>query len=326
MSAEVAERFLAVPWDRQRLIGQIQQGLQALRDERFSLDEVRGVRVTERVMLPFECIEVAWRELRRGRAVWVDSEAGACVEGLDLLRAMGNVLGYGVLRVADEGMTPPEVESWPSVGVDAAPRRVVAVAEDADPELAAYFVARASLRRTGFDPRCVHRVVVAGEQKRFERHLRRLFVGARLGPPHEPGAFAGAVHEEQAQAFDADLAAWREGSGIEEVCPGGRLEVRDSPGTKRSSVYLAPALLVAEGQELRGPPSDPRGPCLIVQRVASEALESSLHVAMESSERDSAWVWVGEAEPDLHRGPKDRWITGALAVSRLPPGLPLPRP
>lgn len=325
MSNELAERFMAVPWDRQRLIGQIQESLHVLREARFPLNDQGGVRVTERARQPFECIEEAWRQVRQGRAVWVDREPGSCVEGLELLRAMGSVLGFGVLQVANEDRPPPEeIEQWPRVGVELAPRRIVAVAEDADPELAAYFVARASLRRTGFDPRCVHRVLVAGERKRFERHLRRLFVGARIGAPNEAGAFAGGVSEEQAVAFESDLNEWRQGSGNVEACRGGRLEVCTKVrrgGVK--AVYLAPALFVVEGEELRG---DPRGPCLIIQRVHEGKLETQLRETLEATEGERAWAWVGEADPKLARGPKDRWIRGALAVSRLPPGLPLPRP
>ena len=35
---------------------------------------------------------------------------------------------------------------------------------------------------------------------------------------------------------------------------------------------------------------------------------------------------VEDVAAKLEAGPKDRWVSGALAVARLPPGLPLPRP
>lgn len=324
LSKELAERHFVVPWDRQRLIGQVQQALWSLSEERFALAPREGVRVIERAAQPYECVEAAWRALRHGQRVWVDRESGACLGGIELLRAMGEVLGYGVLRVGEApGAMDEAVSTWEEVGVDLAPRRVIAVGADADPELAAYVVARAALRRTGFDPRCVHRVLVAGEQGRFERHLRRLFVGVRIGGPDDPEAFAGPVRPDQAEAFESDLADWREGSGIAEVCPGGRLEAGRGDAEQ---MYLAPALFVADGEELRGPQRDPRGPTLILQRVAEGGLETLLRQTLDAVPGPSAWVWVSETKPRLQAAAKDRWVSGALEVARLPPGLPLPRP
>jgi hypothetical protein len=324
LSTELAERHFVVPWDRQRLIGQVQQALWSLSEERFALATSEGVRVIERAAQPYECIEAAWRALRHGQRVFVDREGEACLGGVELLRAMGEVLGYGVLRVAEApGMMEEELSTWEEVGVDPAPRRVIAVDADADPELAAYVVARAALRRTGFDPRCVHRVLVAGEQGRFERHLRRLFVGVRIGDPQDTDAFAGPVRPEQAEAFESDLADWREGSGIAELCPGGRLEAGHGASEQ---VFLAPALFVADGEELRGPQRDPRGPTLILQRVAPDDLESLLRQTLDAVPGPSAWIWISESKPRIEAAEKDRWISGALEVARLPPGLPLPRP
>src|SRR5262249_30419621 len=157
---------------------------------------------------PLEAFELAWRELRRGRRVHVESEAGACPAVYRILREMAELFGEG-LTVSAPGEYEHEHAEWPLIGARLRHDRVALIQADADRELAAYVLARACLRRTGFDPRVVHRVIVVGPVDRLERNLRRLWVGARMGPVDDERAFAGPVDEQHAASFLAAEASWR---------------------------------------------------------------------------------------------------------------------
>jgi len=313
---DLAQRFGMAAWDRIRLIGQIQRQLVTLREQRFRSLGGPPVIVTERRDQPLECVEPVWSFLRQGRRVFLQLEPGADGPVIDVMRSMAEVIGQSQLVL---GGAPPAAESG---GVAPAGPRVAIVQGDADLETAAYVLARACLRRTGFDPRSVHRVIAVTPLPRLERHLRRLWLGARMGPPDDPHAFAGPVVDAQASSFMAAIAAWRAYPGVTTVCDGGRLLRPDSgPGQR----YLAPALMrldVAEG--VAGPAV--AGPLLVLEHVAEddEAERRAAHLAPRADR--GTVMRFGIPRKGIALRPLDRQIRGALLVERLPPGLPEPRP
>ena len=322
IEGELAERFGCVTWDRVRLIGQAQQRLDEIRDERFASLGGGGAVVIERADQPLECLPTAWRCLRRGQPVVVQLERGALRAGAELLQRMSRSIGPA-LRVceADEAR-PADAAEWRVVGVEAAKTRVAVVQPDADPEVAAYLLARACLRRTGTDPRAVHRVVVVGARPRLERHLRRLWLGARMGPPDDSEAFAGPVRTELASAYRSALEAWTQVPGCSCLVEGGPL-VRPTDSSEWS--YLAPALFRVRSAEVIDRPPPTAGPLLVLEEVEEAALDRHLR-AMADGERGTLWLRFGRAQPGHKLGPEDRQIEGALLVEQLPPGLPAPRP
>ena len=164
------------------------------------------------------------------------------------------------------------------------------------------------------DPRGVRHVVVPGPSEDVERHLRRLWVGARMGPPDDDGAFAGPVPVAVAESFVSGLAELRGAEGIEIVVDGDRLD-RGVEGT-----YLAPALVAATGSA--APPSVP-GPVLVVHRCAPAEAEQVFAGLCEPA---GGQIRIGEGRRGLQLGPDDRQYAGALLLERIPPGLPKPRP
>jgi len=322
---DLAERLGMVAWEREEQIGLAQRRLLELRERRFHRYGGEPVRVRELREQPLEAFELAWRALRRGRRVHVESEAGACPAVFRILREMADLVGAG-LTVSAPGVLDHERSEWQLIGVRPRRDRVALVQADADRELAAYVLARACLRRTGFDPRVVHRVIVIGPSDRLERDLRRLWVGARMGPIEDECAFAGPVTEQRATAFIAAEAAWRAREGVITTCPGGRLERADAPG----SSFLAPALVWAPPIVDDTLPSDepePIGPMLIVYRVTGPDAEPRAEALLEHlAPRPHGHLRFGVKPRDLVLGRDDRQIHGALLVERLAPGLPEPRP
>ena len=262
-----------------------------------------------------------------------------------VLREMAELLGDG-LSVTPPGVLEHEHSDWTQIGVRPRHDRVALVQADADRELAAYVLARACLRRTGHDPRVVHRVIVVGPTERLERSLRRLWVGARMGPVDDERAFAGPVDDARAAAFLAAEAEWRAHPGITTICPGGRLERADSPG----HVFLAPALF-------RGPTIDDDafapladepelvGPMLVVYPVvaattgtigsqagvqatpAVDEVERRAEALLDAlAPRGHGHLRFGVKPREVVLRHDDRQIDGALLVERLAPGLPEPRP
>ena len=330
---DLGARLGMVAWEREEQIGSAQRRLLELREQRFAHHGGEPVRVRELCDQPLEALAVAWRELRRGRSVHVESEAGASPGVYRLLRPMSELLGEGLLGVSAPGVLDHPHADWPRIGVAPRRERVALVQLDADHELAAYLLARTCLRRTGFVPGVVHRVVVVGASTRFERTLRRLWIGARMGPVNDPRAFAGPVDEARADRYLVSEAAWRERRGYTTLCAGGRLERPDDGG----GCFLAPALL--RGPTLDDPAQLPArvdepqlaGPLLILHPVAGprpEQLGEQLleHLAGEGYGR----LRFGRARPGMlpssHPSADSRQIHGALLVERLPPGLPEPRP
>lgn len=301
-----------VAWDRERVLGRVQAQLAALPD-RAAKAKGPGL-VLERRRQPLEAIALAWAWLCRGQRVCVVAEQGACRAGLDLLAELRELVGSDQLEVGTPGAEiPKRVHDWERVGVEEARPRVARVFADGDAELAAYVLARACLRRTGFDPRAVHHAVVPEEAPLLERHLRRLWVGARMGPASEPGAFAGPVSVEQAEGYEAQLATLGATEGVETLIGGGRL-TRLGSGN-----YLAPALFAAQGA---GPDVAGDGPWLVLHRVPKTQADACLE-RLAGPRRGR--IWVGPTSSSRPRV-DDRRFEGALLLERLPPGLPKPRP
>jgi hypothetical protein len=322
---DLAERLGMVAWEREEQIGEAQRRLLELRERRFHRYGGEPVRVRELREQPLEAFELAWRELRRGRRVHVESEASASPAVYRILREMAELLGEG-LTVSAPGEYEHEHAEWPLIGVRLRRDRVALIQEDADRELAAYVLARACLRRTGFDPRVVHRVIVVGPVDRLERNLRRLWVGARMGPVDDERAFAGPVDEQHAASFLAAEALWCAREDVTTICPGGQLEQADAPG----QLFLAPALVrKAPISESSFPTEEPPlvGPILVIQPVAGEHAERLGEALLDHfSPRGHGHLRFGIKPRDVVLRREDRQIHGALLVERLPPGLPEPRP
>ena len=325
---DLAERLGMVAWEREEQIGLAQRRLLELRERRFHRYGGEPVRVRELREQPLEAFELAWRALRRGRRVHVESEATACPAVYRILREMAELLGEG-LTVSAPGELEHEHADWPLIGVRPRRDRVALIQADADRELAAYILARACLRRTGFDPRVVHRVIVVGPSDRLERNLRRLWVGARMGPVDDDRAFAGPVDEQRAAQFLVAEAAWRAREGVITIAPGGRLEQADAPG----QLFLAPALLRSAtiGDDV-WPSDEPPlvGPMLVIHPVApltGEVAERRGEALLEHfAPRGHGHLRFGIKPRDVVLRREDRQIHGALLVERLAPGLPEPRP
>ncbi|NVB36885.1 hypothetical protein G6O69_03525 [Pseudenhygromyxa sp. WMMC2535] len=331
---DLGARMGMVAWEREEQIGAAQQQLQALSERRF--DEIGGqpVRIRELREQPLEALALAWQALQRGHRVHVESEAGACPAVFRLLRDVGELLGGQALATSTPGQLDHPNAAWTQIGVSPRRERVALVQADADHELAAYLLARACLRRTGFDPRVVHRVIVEGSSERLERTLRRLWIGARMGPVDDDQAFSGPVTAARAEKFLAAEALWRAREGVTTICPGGALIRSDAPEER----FLAPALFrlapldsstdASTDADLDASADTPTlGPMLLIQPVQGEAITARAeallaHLAPPGHGR----VRFGAPRRDVPRRRDDRQLHGALLVERLPPGLPEPRP
>jgi hypothetical protein len=325
-----------VAWDREQLIGQLQRRLAVLRERRFREHGGPNVRVIERRRQPLESIDLAWKQLRRGRRVRLEHEPGACTAAIELMHGMAHALrdavGADVLDVAERPWEPSEAEPsasssafrialehpddptfWPVVGPRRSAPRVAVVEAWADRELAAYVLARASLRRTGVDPRNVKLAYVIGFDDRLRRHLQRLWVGATMGPADDPGSFTGPVDASVRAAFLEAHEAWQAHEGVDVLCPGGELERAADP-----QHYLAPALFCVEWPV---PELPMHGPMLVLVRCdEQQALAGAEAAAREGGQIIAIGAHKGRYPGDV------RLIRGALLVERLPPGLPEPRP
>jgi hypothetical protein len=352
LADELATNLGMVAWDREDLIGGVQRRLLELssaEQDRTGGGPVTGfarhgggqpnglprdqVLIRELRQQPFEALDLAWRALRQGRRVHVEFEAGAC---LGVSRILGEMAEHfpEVITLTPAGVLEHEHSGWRRIGVEPRHGRVALVQADADRELAAYVLARACLRRTGFDPRGVHRVIVVGPSDRLERNLRRLWVGARMGPVDDEQAFAGPVDDAHAQRFAAAERAWRTRESIVTICPGGQLE---HSSRAIASSFLAPALLRAPlVQDDRLPEAEPGtcGPMLVIYPVGpggplgpdESAAARGERLLDHFAGRDLDRLRFGNKPRDVTLRPNDRQLHGALLVERLPPGLPEPRP
>jgi hypothetical protein len=335
LADELADGLGMVAWDREDQIGAVQRRLLEFEDtgERVLGRSREPCLIRELREQPLESLDLAWRALRRGRRVHVEFETDACVGVARILGELAGRFPEGTIALTPPGVLEHEHSSWRRIGIEPRHGRVALVQADADRELAAYVLARACLRRTGFDPRAVHRVIVVGPSERLERNLRRLWVGARMGPVDDEHAFAGPVDDGRAQKFAEAERAWRTRESVVTICPGGQLE----HATRASaSSFLAPALLRAPVvQDDRLPEGEPNlcGPMLVIypipispstpDEIAAARGERLLdHFAGRSLDR----LRFGNKPRDVTLRPNDRQLHGALLVERLPPGLPEPRP
>lgn len=338
LADDLAARLGMVAWEREEQIGAAQRRLLELEDlgERELARSSEPCLVRELREQPFEALDLAWRALRRGRRVHVESEAGACPGVFRLLGELAERFPADAISLTPPGVLEHEHSSWRRIGVEPRHGRVALVQADADRELAAYVLARACLRRTGFDPRVVHRVIVVGPSERLERNLRRLWVGARMGTVDDEHAFAGPVDADRAAQFRAAEHAWRAREGVVTLCPGGQLEHanRASADGRESGSFLAPALLrappVHDDVLPEGEPSI-CGPMLIVVPVLPTTADENAMARGERlldhfAGRELGRLRFGNKPRDLTLRPIDRQLHGALLVERLPPGLPEPRP
>ena len=333
LADELATRLGMVAWEREDQIGAVQGRLLELDDipERVLTGSTSPCLIRELREQPFEAIDLAWRALRQGRRVHVESEADACLGASKILGELADRFPPGAITLTAPGELAHEHCDWKRIGVETRHGRVALVQADADRELAAYVLARACLRRTGFDPRVVHRVIVVGPSDRLERTLRRLWVGARMGPVDDEHAFAGPVDDGRAQQFAVAERAWRARESVVTICPGGQLE---HASRASASSFLAPALLRApavQGDEL--PEGEPEicGPMLVIYPVLPSTPDEAAAARGERlldhfAGRELGRLRFGNKPRDVTLRANDRQLHGALLVERLPPGLPEPRP
>jgi hypothetical protein len=334
LADDLATRLGMVAWEREEQIGSAQRRLLELDGlvEREFAGSSEPCLVRELREQPFEALDLAWRVLRQGRRVHVESEAGACPGVFRILRELAERFPSESVSLTPPGTLEHAHSGWRRIGVEPRHGRVALVQADADRELAAYVLARACLRRTGFDPRVVHRVIVVGPSERLERNLRRLWVGARMGTVDDEHAFAGPVDAERAAEFSAAERAWRERESVVMLCPGGQLE--HAGRGLETGRFLAPALLRAppiHGDEL--PEREPSicGPMLVVYPVLPNnpdeaAVARGERLLDHFAGRELGRLRFGNKPRELTLRPIDRQLHGALLVERLPPGLPEPRP
>ncbi|PRQ08506.1 hypothetical protein [Enhygromyxa salina] len=326
LAEDLAERLGMVAWEREDQIGTAQRRLLALRERRFHRYGGEPALVRELREQPLEALELAWRALRRGRRVHVESEPDACPGVSRILQEMADLLGEALLSVSPPGVLDHEHASWQQIGVRQRLERVALIQRDADHELAAYVLARACLRRTGFDPRVVHRVIVVGPSERLERNLRRLWVGTQMGPVDDEHAFAGPVDEPRSHQFLVDDAAWQARDRVTTICPGGRLRRANAPGL----AFLAPALFRVRIPDDQLPTDEPplHGPILVIYPVGNDptAETRAERLLQHFAPRGHGHLRFGSKPRDLTLRRSDRQVHGALLVERLPPGLPEPRP
>ena len=335
VASSLAQQFQMVAWDREQLIGQVQTRLDALKQRRFRDFGGANVRIIERVGQPLESLALVWENLRLGRRVQLEWEDGACAVVPELLRPLARVLegavGVPVLRIAPRpwavGDPEPSASSvafkvaddnpddpllWPVVGVRKPGPRVAVVEASGDRELAAYVLARTSLRRAGMDPRGVKRAHVVDADERFLRHLKRVWVGAVMGPPDDPFSFAGPVTPQVRGAFIEAHEAWSS-SGADVLVAGGDLARADGDGA-----FVAPALFACDWPV---PDLPLVGPMMVVVRSRIDQARA----AADAATREGGQAVIVGASSERYPGDV-RYIRGALLVERLPPGLPDPRP
>jgi hypothetical protein len=319
IAAALSRELGLVAWDREQLIGQAQAQQRALVERRFRRHGGAPVRVVERRQQPLECLGPVWTHLRQGRRVRLSYEQGSCSAVLELVRTMARRMGNVALSVADRPDSTDdedeEASDWELVGVAPAQPRVALVEADADPELAAYVLARSCLRRSGADPRGIRRVFVVGNMARLERHLHNIWVGARFGPAEDPGSFAGPLDEATARKFLESQEGLVTEPNLEVLCPGGALERAGDPGH-----YVAPALCRAG---FPGPAPAPAGPVLILVTCSRDEAWQAFDAA---GARGAERLQVGGGQLGREHDLAIRRIRGALLTERLPPGLPHPRP
>lgn len=312
MSQALLDELRLVGWDREQLIGAMQERLGAMTRAASARHEAPqpGARVLELRAQPLEAIEATWRCLLRGTPVVFAAEPGACSAAGELLAELAALLPTGALVLVDREAFA--AHAWPQMGVAKARPRIAVIDAAADRELAAYTLARTCLRRGGVDPRRVAVAYVVGPTDLLQRHLHRLWVGAQLGPADDPESFAGPVDAATREAFMAAQATWRADARVQTWCEGGLLE-----GARDDEPLLAPAAFACDWPL---PEHALVGPMCCVVRCSEAQADLAIREAAASR---TAIVSVGGRSLDV---PDTKHIRGAVLVERLPPGLPEPRP
>lgn len=332
IAQSLADDLALVAWDREQLIGGLQQRLRTESQHRVAIEP--GARVVERCHQPLESIDLAWDLLCSGTRVHVQHEPNACQAALDLLRGiawlLNDRLGQVGLSIEDEPwITPPADPSasasafrlaygiddptlWRVAGPAIPKPRLAIVEPQADRELAAYVLARLCLRRTGMDPRAIKRAFVIGPIDHLRRHLVRLWLGVVMGPAAFAGAFAGPVTSAVRDEYLSALDAWSAHPEVETWCAGGELERIDA------GHFLAPAVFCTPWP---GPDLPMTGPLLVVVHCEPEQARAGAEFAAA----EAAQVVTIGTQRNPYPGSATT-IRGALLVERLPPGLPEPRP
>lgn len=313
LASGLARSNKLVAWDREQLIGATQARVRAIAGQRSTLATEPAVRVFERRGQPLECIEQVWKCLRRGQRVFLEYEAGACSVIIDLMRGFAPALVPGALRVSESSGEVDDESLGPRVGVNVPGPRVAVIDADADRELAAYVLARTSLRRSGIDPRAVKAAYVCGSIDLLQRHVRRLWVGVSIGPATNSGSFAGPIGRAVLDEFLVACQTWADEEGVDVWCPGAALDRSGS-----DECYAAPALFVVEGTAPKLPMV---GPMLVIVRCDEAQAKTGYEAAIAAGGQA---ILVGGRADDFPA--TTRHIRGALLVERLPPGLPEPRP
>lgn len=313
MSQALARELMLVGWDREQLIGAMQERLGSMTEAppRHESRDASGARVLELRTQPLESIEATWRCLLLGRQVVFASQPGACTAAGDLLAELAALLPTGAVSLVDEATF--DEHAWPKVGVVEARPRIAVIDASADRELAAYTLARACLRRGGVDPRRVAVAYVVGPTDLLKRHLHRLWVGAQLGSADDPESFAGPVDAATREAFIAAQKVWRADERVQSWCEGGLLE-----GASDDTPLLAPAAFACDWPVPQHPLV---GPMCCIVRCSEDQSREAISDAVASR---IALVHVGGRPLDVPTEVKH--IRGAVLVERLPPGLPEPRP
>lgn len=312
LASSLARSEQLVAWDREQLIGAMQARVRSIAGQRLAVAAEPAVRVIERRGQPLEAIDLAWQHLRRGQRVRLEYEARTCPAVLDLMRGIVPALATGSLRVADAPGASEDDALGRFVGVRRPGPRVALIDADADREMAAYVLARTSLRRSGIDPRAVKAAYVCGATDLLQRYLRRLWVGASIGPATDTGSFAGPIDPAVREEFLAACEQWASHQNVQVWCQGAPLQRSGDDGC-----YAAPALFFVEGDAPKLPMV---GPMLVVVGCDTDQARAGYAAAHAAGGQG---VVVG-GRPG--RFPGARHIRGALLVERLPPGLPEPRP
>ena len=313
LAAGLARSHQLVAWDREQLIGATQTRARRLAAQRLPIASPEAVRVVERAGQPLECVHLVWGALRRGQRVFLEYEKRTCGTVIDFLRGIAPALVPGALRVADAPGLVDDDTLGPRIGVDVPGPRIALIDADADRELAAYVLARSSLRRSGCDPRSVKVAYVCGPTDLLERHLRRLWVGVTVGPATVSGSFAGPLDESVREEFLEACRGWEAEEAVEVWCTGAALE-----RTSDTAAYAAPALFFARGT----PPKLPMvGPMLAVVACEPGQARAGYEAAVAAG---GEAIQIGGRPGQFPKAV--RHIRGALLVERLPPGMPEPRP
>jgi hypothetical protein len=312
LARSLAEELELVAWDREQLVGGTQARIRALRKLRHEGDDapLPAAVIVERRRQPLESLQLLWAQLRSGRSVELHHEPGVPTAYLDLVRGLAMALPGDALLVA-----PHAVDRDPAgaIGVESPLSRIAVIDRAADRELAAYVLARSSLRRAGQDPRAVRHAWVTGSVDLLKRHMGRLWVGVQMGPATDPESFAGPVRAADRDAYLRAHAAWSAAEGVDVWCSGGELE-----RTGSSAVFLAPSAFAVDAP---APDLPIAGPMIVVVRCEEAEARRALEDAVA---RGASAIRIGGGASRYGDAVKD--VRGALLVERLPPGLPEPRP